>query len=79
MCDVCGVENHFKRVCSKRMSRANYAKMEDDTTGGSDSSEEEFADIENTDTENEETSGQSFHYAARAEGFCRGHRHAYPG
>jgi len=78
-CDVCGIENHFKRVCSKRQSRASYAKMEDDTTGSSESSEDEFADIENTDTENEEAAGQSYYFSARAEGFCRGHHKGCPG
>ena len=41
--------------------------MEDDTTG-SEVSEEEFADIENTDTE-EEAADQSYHYAARVPDF----------
>ena len=52
--------------------------MNDDTTGESESSDEEFADVENTDTE-EENPTHSFHYAARAEGFRRGRHHGYHG
>jgi len=77
-CDNCGLENHFKKVCNRRQSRSGFAKMDDDTTGYSESSDENAADIEITDTE-EETTSHSFHYAAKAEDFHRGRRQEYPG
>ena len=52
--------------------------MDDDTTGYSESSDENAADIEITDPE-EETTSHSFHYAAKAEDFHRGRRQEYPG
>jgi len=42
--------------------------MDDDTTGYSESSDDNAADVEITDTEEENTS-RSFHYAAKAEDF----------
>jgi hypothetical protein len=43
-CDACGMENHFKKVCGKRLSQAGFLKMNDDKTG-SEMSEEECSGI----------------------------------
>ena len=75
-CDACGMENHFKKVCGKRLSQAGFLKMNDDTTG-SEMSEEECSDVENTDTE-DDNSATSYHYAAKAQDFCCRHHQQNP-
>jgi len=65
-CDACGLKNHFSKVCNRRRTRANYVRMEDDTSGSEcDTSEcSEFED-ECSDMQDEIT--HAVHSAARTE------------
>lgn len=74
-CNICGIKNHFSKVCRRR-SRSNFAGTDDDeyTASGSETEvsecnysgrDEEY----DTDFENECT--ESRHFAARTQGFRR--------
>jgi hypothetical protein len=71
-CNICGLSNHFSKVCRRR-SRSNFAGTDDEyTASGSETevSESNYSGRdEDTDFENECT--ESRHFAARAQGFRR--------
>ena len=76
-CDACGMKNHYSKVCNRRRTRANYVRMEDDTSGSEcDTSDWSEYEDEHIDMQDEVT--HAVHSAAKTEeGFRQTSHHPY--